>query len=232
MPNATRIPTSIPPFVSYMDSTDDYQLLNNNYQRWTWTSAEATDWHNFRGVCDPLWNSYKVKKFRTLDVIEKLRQLIKDVHNYDKQHKLLDRIASSPSSVTDDFDMFHLKRGTSLAKSTRTRKTEPIQEECHALLKLLGGGKIKVLCRTDEHSKRAQKALGADSVKTYLKIGDPAPQSEKDGTDDDIFSKASFIMNCGNANLGKKMYLFVQWYNTKHPELAGPVSELYTRVIA
>ncbi|MBK5284499.1 MAG: hypothetical protein JJE25_03785 [Bacteroidia bacterium] len=113
-----------------------------------------------------------------------------------------------------------------LAKTTHARRTEAIQEQCLSKLKPLGGGDIRVGCSTSHDTKRASKAEGADSVMVAYKIGDTAPASTNDGTTKATYSKATFTINCGDENTGKKLFLFTRWFDTKNPALAGPWSSL------
>jgi hypothetical protein len=66
----------------------------------------------------------------------------------------------------------------------------------------------------------------------FFKVGDPAPAHAADGTQTEMFPKATFTMHLGAANAGKKLYLFAQWYNSRQPELAGPVGAMQTILIS
>ena len=48
----------------------------------------------------------------------------------------------------------------------------------------------------------------------------------------EIFTKSVFTFHMGVENVGKKMVAYLRWYNTKHPELAGPWSDVTLIVIA
>lgn len=235
MKTQTRIPRSIDKFNDYITNTNDYQLAGTpaNYTRWEWSATESAAWTAFKTAFSPLYLKYSNKKSgRTTDVKDQLHQIIDDCVQYDKEHHLLDRIASSPDSINTDFETFNIKRGTPLEKQNKTIPEEAIQEQCFAVIRSLGGGNMRIGCRTKSDASRASKAEGADSVRVFYKIGDPASSSSDDGTQPAIFTKAAFTINCGDENVGKKLHLYTQWYNTKHPELAGPISSLQSVLIA
>jgi hypothetical protein len=125
----TRISREVNSFADYMDITDDRQLevnpitTNPRWQDWGWTLTESGQWTIFRTKCDALYNVYKQDAFRNDDVRNNLKQLIKDVVAYDKEHKLLDKISITPVPPAEiaDFEKFNVKRGTPLADTTPTQ---------------------------------------------------------------------------------------------------------------
>jgi hypothetical protein len=46
-----------------------------------------------------------------------------------------------------------------------------------------------------------------------------------------LFTKAKIIQQVGTENEGMILCEFLQWYIPKHPELAGPWSDLQTTII-
>jgi len=122
----TRIPREINKFATYMGVTDDRQLETNpittqpRWKDWGWVLTESGQWTLYRTTCDTLYNVYKQDAFRNDDVKNNLKQLIKDVVAYDKEHKLLDKISitSLPPAEMADFEIFNVKRGTPLADTT------------------------------------------------------------------------------------------------------------------
>jgi hypothetical protein len=125
----TRISREINKFATYMGVTDDRQLeidpvtTNPRWQNWEWKLAESGQWTLFRTTCDGLYNVYKQDAFRNDDVKNQLKQLIKDVVAYDKEHKLLDKISITPVPPAEiaDFEKFNIKRGTPLEDTTPTQ---------------------------------------------------------------------------------------------------------------
>jgi len=47
----------------------------------------------------------------------------------------------------------------------------------------------------------------------------------------DISTKASFVLALSSASSTQSLFIYFRWYNTKHPELAGPWSALMTTMI-
>src|ERR1051326_1011258 len=117
--------------------------------------------------------------------------------------------------------------------ASRTKHREAIKDTVNFIVTPLGGGDMRFTCRTKTDTKRASKAKFSDSVQLAYKIGDPSPISADDESlEKESFTRAAFTLNAGSVNAGKKCYTFARWYNTKHPELAGPWSALNTSVIA
>lgn len=135
---------------------------------------------------------------------------------------LLDRMSGSAAITSDDRIILHIAQPV----TTHTTPTEAIQETVVSEAKPLGGGEMRFSCRTSHDTKRASKAEGADSVQLAYKIGDPPPANVDEAVTREIFSKATFTLDAGAASTGKKLYFFLRWYNTKHPNLSGPWSPM------
>lgn len=231
----TRIPRSAVEFDTFITNTNTYQAEGNpaNYTRWGWTLVESAAWAAFVTTWTPLFTKYSAKKTaRTTDVKNQVHQVIEAAVAYDHKQHLLDRVASSPNSNATDYATFNIKRGTPLAKAAVMHPQAPLADACHATVVALGGGDMRIGCRTTQHTGRPARAEGADCVRYFFKIGDPAPANTGDGTTIDTSTKASFTLHLGTANSGKKLYLYAQWYNSKHPTLAGPASSLVATTIA
>lgn len=225
MAETARIPRSIPAFHNYMMDTDDYQTAGSPaaYKRWNWTDEESEAWTEFRNKTKPLFAKYSDKKVgRTTVIKDDLLLIIKDCVKYDREHHLLDRIASSSQGIVTDYSTFHIKRGTPLAKPKGTRRVEPIAEQCVAILTMMGGGFVRVRCRTHHNNKRPAKAKGADSIIAAWRISETAPAHADDGTTKEVSTKATFTIHCGEDSPGKKLHLYTRWYDTKNPNRAGP----------
>ncbi len=99
-----------------------------------------------------------------------------------------------------------------------------------------GGGRYKIFCRADKEAGRAHKVDGADSVQFAYTISPQQPKpmpTPDDGTMTlAISTKAVFIKDFGDGNLGKWMVIYFRWYNTKRPLLAGGWSPMYVVPIA
>jgi len=76
-------------------------------------------------------------------------------------------------------------------------------------------------------SQRAGICAGADSVQYMYAVGTTPPASaEAEGLKAEISTRASFNLDAGSASSGKYLYIYLRWYNTKHPALAGPWSSM------
>jgi len=150
--------------------------------------------------------------------------------NFDHTVHFLDRIAASPYATIDDFGIFNINGGL-LSKSTRSVSTTPISEAVTVTFQVLGGGVVAVKC----YSTTGQRAAiydDADCVQFLYIVGSTAPtEANEDILKKDLSTKATFNMVLGSGNAGKNLYIYFRWYNTKHPELAGPWSSLQTTMI-
>jgi hypothetical protein len=79
---------------------------------------------------------------------------------------------------------------------------------------------------------RASILDAADSVQYRFVVGTTAPTSADDAIlDKELSTKASFVLPTGVQKVGMMLYIYFRWYNTKHPELAGPWSTLQSTII-
>jgi hypothetical protein len=132
MKEKPRIPREIKPFFTYMQNTDNRQLaidpstLAARHLGWGWTPAQSTDWTDFRDRSDALYAVWSVEGLRRKDDTNNYNLLIDEVVAYDKEHKLLNKIANSamPPTVLADFETFNIKRDTPLEDSTPTVSSE------------------------------------------------------------------------------------------------------------
>jgi hypothetical protein len=46
-----------------------------------------------------------------------------------------------------------------------------------------------------------------------------------------ISTKGAFMLQGGVECEGKRLYIYFRWYNTKHPDIAGPWSQLQTTIV-
>ncbi len=224
----SRIPRSIPLFSTYIGNTLAHLLAGTpaNWIRFVWLQTELDQWTAFNTAWLPLIAKYNDKKnSRTSAVTDGLHQIITDCIKLDQENHLLNRIASlAPSSnTTKDLATFNIKPG-----SAATHSHTAIEAAVVAGMQSIGGGDVKIKCRTLT-AKRAGIAAGADSVQYLYQIGGTAPaNAETAGLTKDHSSKAAFTLHTGAASSGKTLYIFFRWYNTKHPELAGPWTGVLT----
>lgn len=180
------------------------------------------------------WNGLMAKysdkaNGRTTAVIEQLNLLIEKFINYDRTTFLLDRIASSPTATVADLEVFNIKKGI-LRTKTHTIRQTPISEGISVTITPLGGSQIGVKCRMNSNGRAAMHE-NADIIEYVYSI-DKMPESPEDlGLRHGMSSKASFTLDLDGSHPGKILYIYFRWYDTKHPNLAGPWSVMYTSVI-
>jgi hypothetical protein len=233
----SRIPRTIDLFNTFIVNTNSYMLaviVPTNWSRLGWVQAEMTAWTAFVTQWNPLYVKYSDKKGgRTTAIKDQLLLIIKNCVALDKSNHLLDRIAAAPTVTISDMQTFHIKKGV-LQTTTHTVGQTAISENVVASLKPIGGGDVKLKCRTINDGNRSSIAAGANSVQyTYL-IATPttAPAAaDAAGLTKEISTKAAFTLHTGAGSTGKTLYIFFRWYNTKHPELAGPWSTMQSTVI-
>lgn len=242
---SSRVPETIPPFNNYINSTDDnLQAISSgvihNWERLGLSSVNASDWHDQRTYWrDTLYPKYSSPATSTSLVKAEVKAFIIEFRKF--ANPLLDIMAASPNAGTDDEIMFNFKIGRAPAHHA----TDPIAGTVVYDAQPLGGGDFKFKCRTAADSSRASLAAGADSVQLgYMvqeKSSGPTPPAPADdnmpnpnqtGMTKDIFTKATFTFHAEAENVGKTMIVFARWFNTKHPELAGPWSAVRAVVIA
>jgi hypothetical protein len=128
---------------------------------------------------------------------------------------------------------------------------EPITEVCYGRPKEMGGGIIKIPCSTSSDIKRACLAKNADGVMIAYSVIDPgdlvnrklsgaspetegkipAPETAEKCHIKQVQMGATITLNLGSNDKGKQIFLYLRWYNFKHPELSGPYGELITLLI-
>jgi hypothetical protein len=134
-------------------------------------------------------------------------------------------------------------------KKKKTNHTTATQNTVVFKSRGLGGGVIQTICSssgspalnpmaTNSNAERKiyrpKKEEGYDIQKSWKIInkGDALPASANDaGMNKTVFTKANFIQQLGQQNEGMLLCEFMQWFNPRHPELAGPWSNLQTTII-
>ena len=117
----------------------------------------------------------------------------------------------------------------------------------------IGGGDVQTKCypsggainnptaNTQRSTKKGVKRTRAHKEKGYeirrsyilIKLGAAQPtDANAVGMTMEIITKASSVKHYGTANEGMLLCEFLQWYNPKHPELAGPWSSMQTTLIS
>lgn len=230
MPN-TRVPQTISEFNVYVNNALDY--LNNgepqkNSVRLTITEGEVT---LLTGIVDrwkPLYGLYTDKeKTRTPLVVAQLQDLMTEFNDLNQSRHLLNRIAASANVTVEDLKTFNIKSGS----AKRSVAVQPIQETVNVSIQLLGGGSVTFKCRA-EGSSHASIIDMANCIQYAYLVGTTPPTSADDaGLFRDISTKATFTLSLGSGSSTKYLYIYFRWYNTKHPELAGPWTRLVSTLI-
>ncbi len=139
---------------------------------------------------------------------------------------LLVRMSGSANITSDARLILHIAEPN---PGHRTPQSQ-IKDAIFALLSAKGGGNINVACRTDHDAKLPSLPKDADGVEIGWSIGAEPPTAEASQYFRQ-FSKAKFTIAAGLANSGKKIYVHVRWINTKHPEIAGDWSTVFSIMI-
>lgn len=141
---------------------------------------------------------------------------------------LLWRLSGSGNLRQGDYTVLNI----SPRNAHRTKHTVAISETVFVSVKPTGSGWLHCSMRTSHDSTRPSIAANADSIQLALKIGDPAPLNPQDGTQKLLFTRASFRLDAGYENAGKKLHLYARWYVTRHPHLSGPWSQVRSLFIS
>jgi len=228
-----RIPRGIDDCSQYLINTQSYldSGTPTNAERLGLLKAEVEKWTGINNRYQPLYLQYIDKKnSRTTGVKDELLSLIDELTNIDVTCHFLDRIAASPNVTITDLEVFNIKKGL-LQKTTRTVAVTPLTNQVAAAIHPIGGGSISIKCRNDS-GERAAIDEGANCVQYAYLVGDKAPDSaDAENLRRDISTRASFILPLGSICSGKNLFIYFRWYNTKHPELAGPWSAMMTTLV-
>jgi hypothetical protein len=158
---------------------------------------------------------------------KKIKNLLREIFN------------DIPSSLWDTEDRVFFRRKTGLPHKV-TVHTTPIQDKCNSVIIPLGGGAVKITCKSDHENPRASLPPMANAVEIAYKLGIPRFTTEdtpttkvgtrirsqiinpEDHTTKVVVTKAKFMLQFGLENAGKDLHVFVRWVNTRRPLLAGP----------
>jgi hypothetical protein len=234
MATDARMPRAINEFDKYIRKTAPYLEAGDpktNAERLGIQTTEVTTWKGLLTEWIPFYEKYiDVTNSRTRAVKNNLLLIIDKAVNFDQTVHFLDRIAASPNSTIDDLGIFNINKGLIL-KSTRSVPTTAISEPVTVTFQALGGGTIATKCYSTT-GQRASIYGDADCVQYLYQVGTTAPtEANEDTMKKDLSTKATFNLALGSGNAGKYLYIYFRWFNTKHPELAGPWSSLQTTMI-
>lgn len=225
MSNA-RVPSKLATFNSYLNNSDDYLQATvagssiKNWERLGLSSQNATDWQQHRQY----WRDTLYPKYSNPD--QRTKTVTKEVQHFRKAFSafaipLLNLMVASPQVNADDAGVFNFV----IKRKAATQHRLPITERCYGTFQPLGGGRIRAGFRTMTHSNRPALAKGANCVQIAFSIGEPVPAHAGEAAQQEIIPRASYVIETDSTNSGKWMYIFSRWFNSKHPQLAGPWSE-------
>lgn len=225
MSDNSRIPRKIRDFDGYIRRTNNYfavVILPSNGTRLGLIPTNVTDWDSKNTAWGELFGKWSDPLTKTTDINRQVKTFMKNFRTF--AQPLLNIIAASPNAIDTDATTFNVV----LVRKKPSHPTNAIQALCNAVSKQIGGSRVEFKCRTYTDSKRASLAEGSDGVEIAYIIGDkdtPVPDADSCPLND-LFTKATFTLSNGTINIGKILYIYFRWTNTKHPNLAGPWSDL------
>lgn len=213
----------------------DLTKLKDYKEKWT-SDDPATP-----GLYDKLTND----ALRTTTAPEEVRLFMKEFREFFQP--LLNIMAASRNITPTDRAVLNIAPPV----TTHTIPTTPIVQKCITSATMLGGGKVKFICKPTIDSMRASKAPGSDGLifayRTVAPIVDAADgdasltaskirRPEFSGPEDDTImltqTKAIFFMEFGADKAGYILQFYTRWINSKHPNLNGPWSGPYSEIIS
>lgn len=234
MSDRSRMPRGIDDFNSYVNSTNSY--LNEgtpttNAARLGLPESDTMYWQQLCTSWNVLYPQYTDKVYsRTLDIRHQLIDKISDAVDFDQRNSFLDRIASSPNVNVTDLGIFNIRKGV-LQKTSRSIPQRSIQEPVSVTIQQLGGAAFSVKCYSST-SQRSCIFDTANCVQYLFLVGNTPPDSPADpGLSTGLSTKASFTLKLNPAGSAKNLYIYFRWFNTKHPEIAGPWCNLQTLLV-
>lgn len=102
-------------------------------------------------------------------------------------------------------------------------------------LKVLDGGRVKFTCRVEKKAKRGSRHQDADFAEvryTLTSLGAPTPADPLALVNRHDSKKATFTIDFGVPNAGKRLFCFVRWAVTGNAEKSGPWAQVMTTVIS
>ena len=234
MGNSTRIPRGIDEYNDYMGITSSYLsagVPTSNGVRLGLLPEEITQWGELGSKTASLYPKYIDKKnSRTTAIKDEILSVINETVAFDKKFHILDRIASSRNANIADLATFNIKSGIT-AKTGRSIPQSPISELVTSTIAPIGGGSVSIKCYSST-GQRAGILEPADSVQYLYMVGSTPPASAEDnGLKLGSSTKGIFTLQTGPGSSGKNLYIYFRWYNSKHPDIAGPWSSLQTTLI-
>jgi hypothetical protein len=257
MAKQRRIPEILAAFIAYITTVNDYlqnPLPGESEPRGKtlgMTGAELTklaDYVKLFMSGDPahpgLWDLHKNKDTKTASTRQNMADAMKEFGIFFRP--ILNRMASCTSITNNDRNVLNIAHPI----TTHTTPSTAIAAKCFVDITMLGQCEVKFECRASADANRSGKAEGSDAVEVAfcslpmveVKAGDGSILASKvkprqmmgpsEATDHSISTKALFTVTYPDSQLGNNLQLFFRWINTKHPDLAGPWSPLFSVIIS
>ncbi|HEX7415404.1 MAG TPA: hypothetical protein VF411_15280 [Bacteroidia bacterium] len=254
---ATIIPTSIAGFNRYINQTNALLIEGSpeNYTRYNWTADNLTAWQEFQTEWFPIFDLYDNVASYTTSGKNGLLVIIENAINYANENRLILLLKATLNLTTLECTTFNIP--ISYAKvivdthhaTASGNKTVATSEGVFAHLTPKAGGALRVQGFTETtHVGRARKKDGYDlleyaSAVFYSGTGNLPTSADDLRLTVAHSSRASFILQTAamTANLppiaqgaiapAKVLVIFFRWAKSKHPDLDGPWSAVYTTVL-
>lgn len=195
------------------------------------SNNEKIQWLAYRDEWVALYPKYTNEASRT-KVIKKEKNNLKQKFTAFAARPL-NKIAWSNNITQEDRNVFNLPA----RKTTRAHRGAMHGDIPLGDLHGIGGSRIKVRARIEEAAGRCRKHPLADAVemkylvmeveRNYLK----PMVTVNDCTHSVISKKASFVMEAGQENLGKRLAAFLRWVNFSNPANNGPWSQMLNVIV-
>lgn len=229
----TDIPWNIDPFNTYISKIHSYMGAGDpkNQVRLgipddvvSRVDSLNTRWLAVYPKYNDMYNS------RTMAITDEVKRIIKEMHLLNDEGHFLARVFISPNATPADLEVFGIHIAGDEAKKARVIPKTPLDQPVQVALKPLGGGSIKVVC-SNENGHHSIPQPG-NSVQYRYYMGATAPSSANDEKlKQDVSTRASFLFQFGPGNEGLHLFIYLRWYNTKHPDLSGPWGMVQSTII-
>jgi len=225
MPNGKpRLSTDIKGFANDIKKTNEYlnadsplPSLVSNGIRLGILPAEITQWGTFYHSWEEIFPLYVDKRVtRTTNVKDQLLLIIKITRAYEQKIRMYDRIAVCKDATTTDFEVFRIKRSTSLANTTHTAAPVPGTKTVVITLKKMGHLFHQLLITALGKEGRA-KEEGVKEIQVYVAYtaaNEVAPDLESFNYKGDV-SRGFATITHTDANLGQKAWYIARVKNTR-----------------
>ncbi len=233
----TRIPRTLPEFDRYIHTVVTFLLeggVNSNGIRLGLLASEIkkaqiffAQWYTGNAAAPGAYELHTSPNTRTKATTVQVNIILRSFSDFFRP--LLTRMSGSGFITSSD----RLILNIAPPNDHKSKPRLPFIQTVYFTAQALGGGVMKVTCRTVNDSKRASKPKGADIVEICYKTGGPPPSNAGDADLKTLISThAVILLQTGPANGGNRLHAYARWSNTHHPELAGPWSVLLSVFIS